>query len=45
VLVVDVLRPMPTLPTLVNRLTTGVIAKHTYGRSVAQRVREYKKAA
>jgi len=38
VLIVDVMRRMPLVPTLVNRLVTGVIAHCTYGKKVAQRV-------
>jgi aspartyl/asparaginyl beta-hydroxylase (cupin superfamily) len=45
VLMVDVLRPMPMLPRLVNQFTTNVIARHTYGRSVAKRVASHGKAA
>lgn len=45
VLVVDVLRPMPTMPALVNRLTTNLLVAPIYGRQVAKRVRQYKKAA
>ena len=40
VLIVDVLRPMPWLPSLVNRLTAQVIARHTYGRKVARKAIE-----
>jgi len=39
VLIIDVLRPMPTLPTLINRFAANVIARHTYGRSVMKRIR------
>lgn len=38
VLIVDVLRRMPYMPTLVNKFVTGVIARNTYGKKVAQRV-------
>jgi len=38
VLIVDVLRPMPLMPTLLNRFVTNVVARHTYGRSVLKRV-------
>lgn len=37
VLIIDILRPLPTLPSLVNRFATNVIAKYTYGRSVIKR--------
>lgn len=39
VLIVDILRPLPPVPHAVNRFVTGVVARHTYGRSVARRVR------
>lgn len=39
VLIVDILRPLPPVPHAVNRFVTDVIARHTYGRSVARRVR------
>ena len=45
VLIVDILRPMPVVPTLVNRLTTQVLVRYTYGRHVADRVRRFKEAA
>jgi len=38
VLIVDVMRRMPYMPSLVNRFVTGVIARNTYGKKVAQRV-------
>jgi aspartate beta-hydroxylase/beta-hydroxylase len=38
VLIIDVMRRMPFMPSLVNRFVTGVIARHTYGKKVAQRV-------
>ena len=41
VLVVDILRPMPLLPTLLNRLTTNLVGHHTYGRRVAGKVRQF----
>lgn len=41
VLVVDVLRPMPMFPSIVNRFTANVVARHTYGRSVATKVQQY----
>ncbi|TAM46044.1 MAG: aspartyl/asparaginyl beta-hydroxylase domain-containing protein [Gammaproteobacteria bacterium] len=37
VLIVDVLRPMPWLPTLVNKIVTHGVARPLYGRKVAQR--------
>lgn len=39
VLIVDVMRPMPVMPTLLNRFVTNVVARHTYGRSVMKRLR------
>lgn len=36
VLIVDVLRPLPFLPRMVNKLT-AFVARHTYGRSVAKK--------
>lgn len=39
VLIVDVLRPMPFLPSFVNKIITGIIAKYTYGRSVINRIK------
>jgi aspartate beta-hydroxylase/beta-hydroxylase len=40
VLVVDVLRPLPAVPTLVNRLTT-MVARQTYGRKLAKNVQQF----
>lgn len=40
VLIIDVLRPMPPLSTLLNKFATNVIAKHTYGRSVMKRIEQ-----
>ena len=37
VLIVDVLRPMPMLPSLVNRFVTRGIMRPTYGRSLARK--------
>ena len=44
VLIIDVLRPMPMLPTMLNRATT-LIARHTYGRKVANEVQKFAKKA
>lgn len=44
VLVVDVLRPLRGLAGGVNRVMTNVVARHTYGRAVARRVREHQAA-
>jgi aspartate beta-hydroxylase len=38
VLVVDVLRPLPPLPALVNRVMIRLVARQTYGRKLARRV-------
>lgn len=38
VLIVDVMRRMSLAPSLLNRFVTGVIARNTYGKKVAQRV-------
>jgi aspartate beta-hydroxylase len=37
VLIVDVLRPMPVLPSLVNRFVTQHIMRPTYGRALARK--------
>lgn len=42
VLIIDVLRPMPKIPTLINRLMTNIIAKYTYGRRVINKIKRYK---
>jgi aspartyl/asparaginyl beta-hydroxylase (cupin superfamily) len=42
VLIIDVLRPMPTLPNLLNKFVTGLIARYTYGRQVMDRLRGQK---
>jgi len=39
VLIVDVRRPMPLLPSLLNKFVTDVVARHTYGRSVMKRLK------
>ena len=41
VLIIDVLRPMPSLPTLINKFAASFIAKHTYGRKVIKRANQY----
>jgi aspartate beta-hydroxylase len=41
VLVIDVRRPLPWLPSLVNRFVTDVIGRHTYGRKVARKAEEF----
>lgn len=39
VLIVDVRRPMPLFPNLLNKFVTDVVARHTYGRSVMKRLK------
>ncbi|QDP71631.1 aspartyl/asparaginyl beta-hydroxylase domain-containing protein [Legionella israelensis] len=41
VLIIDVLRPMPFWPKLLNRFVTNVIARYFYGRKVIKRVSQY----
>lgn len=41
VLIIDVLRPMPFLPNLLNKFVTNVIARYTYGRQTIKRAMEY----
>lgn len=41
VLIIDILRPMPFLPNLLNRFVTHVLARYFYGRPVLKRAREY----
>lgn len=41
VLIIDILRPMPLWPQLLNRFVTNIIAKYTYGRKVINRVENY----
>jgi aspartate beta-hydroxylase/beta-hydroxylase len=41
VLIVDVRRPLPWIADLVNRLLIDVIARHTYGRSVARKAEAF----
>lgn len=42
VLIVDVLRPMPFLPTLANKFATQLVAKYVYGKRVMERLKGYK---
>jgi aspartate beta-hydroxylase/beta-hydroxylase len=37
VLIIDILRPMPFLPHIINRFTTNIVARYFYGRKVVQR--------
>lgn len=42
VLIIDVLRPMPFLPTFLNKAVTNLVARYTYGRRVMARIKGYK---
>jgi len=44
VLIVDVRRPMPFFADLCNRFITDVVARHTYGRSVARKAEAFASA-
>lgn len=41
VLIIDILRPMPFLPNVINRFMTHVIARYFYGRPVVKRAKQY----
>jgi aspartate beta-hydroxylase/beta-hydroxylase len=41
VLVIDVRRPLPWLPGLLNRFVTDVVGRNTYGRKVARKAEEF----
>jgi aspartate beta-hydroxylase/beta-hydroxylase len=41
VLIIDVLRPMPFIPRLVNQFVTHVIARYTYGRKTIKRAKQF----
>lgn len=41
VLIIDVLRPMPFLPHMVNQLVTNVIGRYFYGRKVVKRALQF----
>lgn len=45
VLIIDVRRPLPLVPNLVNRFVTDVVGRHTYGRKVARKTEEFAAAA
>jgi aspartate beta-hydroxylase len=45
VLIVDVRRPFPMVPNLLNRFVTDVVGRHTYGRKVARKTDEFAAAA
>jgi aspartate beta-hydroxylase/beta-hydroxylase len=42
VLIIDILRPLPFLPNLLNKIAVHGIAKYTYGRWVMNRVEKFK---
>jgi aspartate beta-hydroxylase/beta-hydroxylase len=39
VLIVDILRPMPLAPSLINKAITGILARYTYGRRVMSKLK------
>lgn len=41
VLIVDVRRPLPAAPDLLNRFLTDFVGRHTYGRSVARKAEAF----
>lgn len=41
VLIIDVLRPLPFLPKIINQLVTNIIARYTYGRKTMKRAAKY----
>lgn len=41
VLIVDVFRPLPFWPNLLNKFVTNIIARYTYGRSVIKRMQQH----
>jgi len=41
VLIVDVRRPLPAAPDLVNRFLLDVVGRHTYGRHVARKAESF----
>lgn len=41
VLIVDVRRPLPMVPNLLNLFITNVVARHTYGKKVAKKAEEF----
>ncbi len=45
VLIIDVLRPLPLLPHLINLFTTQIIARYTYGRKTMNRAKKYNEDA
>lgn len=43
VLIIDLVRPLPFVPALLNRFVIGVLARYTYGLNVAARAAKYAK--
>lgn len=43
VLIIDLVRPLPFVPSLLNRFVIGVLARYTYGMNVAARAAKYAK--
>ena len=41
VLIVDVRRPLPAVPDLLNRFLLDVVARHTYGRHIARKAERF----
>jgi aspartate beta-hydroxylase len=44
VLILDILRPMNTVPSLINKMMTGLLARYTYGRRVMNRLKGHQVA-
>jgi len=44
VLIVDVRRPLPKVPDLLNRFLLDVVARHTYGRHIARKAERFAQA-
>jgi aspartyl/asparaginyl beta-hydroxylase (cupin superfamily) len=40
VLIIDIRRPFPPMPDLVNRFLTNVLARHSYGRKIARKAEQ-----
>jgi aspartate beta-hydroxylase/beta-hydroxylase len=41
VLIIDVLRPMPLIPHMLNKFVINILAKYSYGRQVINRSRKH----
>ena len=41
VLIIDIRRPFPLVPNLLNRFVTDVVGRHTYGRKIARKTEEF----